>query len=237
MVNKGGQLKVTDFGIARSMSDSMSMLTMDHGKSGTLLYMSPQQLVGERSTHLDDVYSLGSTIYELLTSKPPFYSGNIELQTRTKIPIPMTERRKDLEIEAPPVDEVWERVIAQCLAKKPADRPQSVAEVAERLELPAATTRRTTQVVAKPPPSNLAVGIVGIAVLVCAIAMGTWYFVSHRAVEKQNNHVVNNAPVTQTIVPPAPSPSVSAPPESSQAPATQKRQAVPVNPVNDFGGS
>ena len=238
MVNKGGQLKVTDFGIARSMSDSMSMLTMDHGKSGTLLYMSPQQLVGERSTHLDDVYSLGSTIYELLTSKPPFYSGNIELQTRTKVPISMTERRKDLEIEAPPVNEVWERVIAQCLAKEPADRPQSVAEVAERLDLPAATTRRTTQVVVKPPPpSNLAAGIVGIAILVCAIAMGTWYFVSHRGADKQNNNAVNNAPVAQTIVPPAPSASASATPESSQTPAIQKRQAVPVNPVNDFGGS
>ena len=230
MVNKGGQLKVADFGIARSMSDSMSMLTMDHGKSGTLLYMSPQQLVGERSTHLDDVYSLGSTIYELLTSKPPFYSGNIELQTRTKIPISMTERRKDLEIDAPPVNETWERVVAQCLAKKPADRPQSVAEVAERLDLPSTTTRRTTQVVAKPPPPNLAAGIVGIAVLVCAIAMGTWYFVSHRSGQKQLEPAASSAPVTQASVPPAPSPT----PESSQPPSIQRRQALP---VNDFGGS
>src|SRR5437588_8960850 len=109
----------------------------------------------------------------------------------------MTARRKDLELHAPPVHETWERVVAQCLEKKPADRPQSVAEVAEHLDLPAATTRRTTQVVAKPPPpSNLAAGIVGIAILVCAIAMGTWYFVSHRAAEKQNNRVVNTAPVT-----------------------------------------
>jgi serine/threonine protein kinase len=208
---------------------------MDHGKSGTLLYMSPQQLVGERSTHLDDIYSLGSTIYELLTSKPPFYSGNIELQTRTKIPISMTERRRDLEIDAPPVNEIWERVVAQCLAKKPDDRPQSVAEVAERLDLPSPTTRRTTQVVAKPPPSNLAAGIVGIAVLVCAIAMGAWYFVSHRAAEKPNNPAVNSAPVKQAIVPQPTAPAApSATPESSQPPSIQRRQAVP---VNDFGGS
>ncbi|HWY49946.1 MAG TPA: protein kinase [Chthoniobacterales bacterium] len=254
MVNKGGQLKVADFGIARSMSDSMSMLTMDHGKSGTLLYMSPQQLVGERSTHLDDVYSLGSTIYELLTSKPPFYSGNIELQTRTKIPIPMSERREELEIDAPPINQTWEQVVAQCLAKKPADRPQSVAEVAERLDLPSTTTRRTTQVVAKPPPPNLAAGIVGIAVIVCAIAMGTWYFVSHRAAEKQNNRAATSAPVTQASVPPVTQaavppvtqaavppvtqanvpPAPSATPESSQPPSIQRPQAVP---VNDFGGS
>jgi serine/threonine protein kinase len=235
MVNKRGQLKVADFGIARSLSDSMSMLTMDHGKSGTLLYMSPQQLVGERSNHLDDVYSLGATIYELLTSKPPFYSGNIELQTRTKIPLSMTERRKDLEINGPPINETWEQVIAQCLAKEPAQRPQSVAEIAERLDLPLLTTRRTTQVVvAKTAPKPVAT-LVGVAVLTCAIAFGGWYFVSHRGGQKQQEPVVNSAPVTQASAPPAPSatPEISQPPIQPIQPI-QQRQAVP---VNDFGGS
>jgi serine/threonine protein kinase len=52
-----------------------------------LAYMSPQQLVeGERGTHLDDIYSLGVSVYELLTSKPPFYAGNIDRQIREKIP-------------------------------------------------------------------------------------------------------------------------------------------------------
>jgi serine/threonine protein kinase len=245
MVNKRGELKVADFGIARSMSDSMSMLTMDHGKSGTLLYMSPQQLVGERSNHLDDVYSLGASIYELLTSKPPFYSGNIELQTRTKIPISMTERRKDLEIDGLPINEIWEQVVAQCLEKDPASRPQSVAEIAERLDLPSPTmrrtglaTNRTGQVVAKTPPKPVAT-LVGIAALVCAIALGAWYFVSHRAGQKPRDHAVNSALVKQATVPQATVPQASVPPapsatpESSQPPV-QRRQAVP---VNNFGGS
>ena len=72
MVNQRGDLKIQDFGIARSVSDSVSRLTVEQGRSGTLVYMSPQQLSGERSTHLDDIYSLGASIYELLTSKPPF---------------------------------------------------------------------------------------------------------------------------------------------------------------------
>src|SRR5207247_10730574 len=72
MVNQRGELKVADFGIARGLSDSMSLLTMDRGTSGTLVFMSPQQLDGERGTHLDDIYSFGATVYELLTSKPPF---------------------------------------------------------------------------------------------------------------------------------------------------------------------
>src|SRR6266576_503652 len=78
MVNQRGDLKITDFGIARSLTDSVSRLTLEQGRSGTLVYMSPQQLNGERSTHLDDIYSLGASIYELLTSKPPVYTGNID---------------------------------------------------------------------------------------------------------------------------------------------------------------
>jgi serine/threonine protein kinase len=69
MVNQKGDLKVSDFGVARSLGDSMSKLTLASGTSGTLVYMSPQQLDGERGTHLDDVYSLGATFYDLLTSR------------------------------------------------------------------------------------------------------------------------------------------------------------------------
>src|SRR5437870_9104027 len=99
MVNQRGDLKVADFGIARSLSDSVSKLTVQQGKSGTLVYMSPQQLEGERGSPLDDIYSMGASIYELLTGKPPFYSGNIDRQIREKIPPTMTQRRKELEIE------------------------------------------------------------------------------------------------------------------------------------------
>jgi len=48
---------------ARGLGDSMSVITMAGGRSGTLSYMSPQQLEGERGTHLDDIYSLGASVY------------------------------------------------------------------------------------------------------------------------------------------------------------------------------
>src|SRR5207247_7144810 len=130
MVNQRGDLKVTDFGIARSLSDSVSRLTLEQGRSGTLIYMSPQQLNGERCTLLDDIYSLGASIYELLTSKPPFYSGNIDRQIRERVAPSMTERRKEFDIEPALVPQVWEDGVAACLAKDPARRPQSAAEVA-----------------------------------------------------------------------------------------------------------
>src|SRR5438045_1360040 len=136
MVNQRGDLKVSDFGIARSLGDTVSRLTMEQGRSGTLVYMSPQQLDGERGTHLDDIYSLGATIYDLLTSKPPFYSGNLDKQIHERIAPSMTERRKEFNIDPAHIPPIWEKTVAACLAKDPANRPQSAAEVAQRPQLP-----------------------------------------------------------------------------------------------------
>ncbi len=144
MVNQRGDLKVADFGIARSLGDSVSRLTMEQDRSGTLIYMSPQQLNGERGTHLDDIYSLGATVYELLTSKPPFYSGNIDRQICERVAPSMTERRKELDIEPALVPQPWEDAVAACLAKDPSQRPQSAVEVAQRLQLSSGQARATT---------------------------------------------------------------------------------------------
>jgi serine/threonine protein kinase len=173
MVNQHGDLKVSDFGIARSMSDSLSMLTREQGRSGTLVYMSPQQLAGERGTHLDDIYSLGATLYDLLTSKPPFYSGNIDRQIHERVAPSMTERRKELDIEPALVPAVWEEVVAACLAKDPARRPQSTAEVARRLQLSPPQTLTVSAISGKRPKKvMLWTGLVAI----CLIAIAGWYF-------------------------------------------------------------
>jgi len=147
MLNKRGDLKITDFGIARSLADSASRVTAEQGRSGTLVYMSPQQLNGERGTHLDDIYSLGATIYELLTSKPPFYSGNIDRQICERIAPSMTERRKELDIESGLLPKAWEDAVAACLTKDPRQRPQSVTEIARQLQIP--SRERTTKALAK----------------------------------------------------------------------------------------
>jgi hypothetical protein len=184
MVNQRGDLKVTDFGIARSLSDSMSKVTMQHGKSGTLVYMSPQQLDGERGTHLDDIYSFGACVYELLTGRPPFSSGNVDRQIREKIPPSMTQRRKELEIEGDRIDESWERVVASCLAKDPVRRPQSIAHIADHLALasPKTKTRKTPPL---PKPRRQSYRIVaGVAGALCLLAAGIWYFGFYRSTPK-----------------------------------------------------
>jgi len=178
MVNERGDLKVADFGIARSLVDSASRLTAEEGRSGTLVYMSPQQLSGDRGTHLDDIYSLGATIYELLTSKPPFYSGNIDRQICERVAPSMTDRRKEFNIEPAFVLETWKKVIAACLAKDPSRRPQSAVEVAQRLQLPSGSARIGTRPVKAANRKPLL--ITAIAVISVLTLAGVYFGASKR---------------------------------------------------------
>jgi len=130
MVDARGRLKVLDFGIAASIADSVSRVS-NQGSSGTPVYMSPQQMMGEDPAVTDDVYSVGATLYESLTGKPPFHSGNIILQVQSKAPPRLNERRKTLGLE--PVPAAWEDTIAACLEKDPALRPRMAGEIFDRL--------------------------------------------------------------------------------------------------------
>jgi serine/threonine protein kinase len=135
MINSRSQLKVTDFGISRSLVDSVSQISLQRNISGTLVYMSPQQLAGERPTPSDDVYALGATLYELMTSRSPFYSGDIPGQVHGKKPPLMRHRRESFGIAPGDIPENWETTIANCLAKEPEQRPHSAVEVAVQLGL------------------------------------------------------------------------------------------------------
>lgn len=107
LIDAGGNAKIADFGLARGLQEAAGSST-----TGTPAYMSPEQLLGEKSTPSDDIYSLGATLYELLTGKPPFYSGNIALQVQYKVPPQIASRRKELEAgDCEPVPTAWETTI------------------------------------------------------------------------------------------------------------------------------
>ena len=135
MINSRGRLKLADFGIAAVASDSKSRASAKHSTSGTLSYMSPQQLAGRRPQATDDIYALGVTLYELLTSKPPFYGGDLTHQILHEAPEPIDERLVGLQIqnEIPPNISA---LIMDSLAKEPGQRPQSVSELRSRLQPP-----------------------------------------------------------------------------------------------------
>lgn len=130
LIDAEGNAKIADFGLARGLQEGAGS-----DSTGTPAYMSPEQLLGEKSTVSDDIYSFGATLYELLTGKPPFYSGNIALQVQYKVPPRIKARRQELEAgEGAPVPEQWETTIATCLAKSPEERPRSMRALLARLE-------------------------------------------------------------------------------------------------------
>ncbi len=126
-----GTVKIADFGVARRWAEVAASLT--HAGQGTCCYMSPQQQLGELPTPADDIYSLGATLYELLTGKPPFFSGNIAAQVLQCRPEPIAARRRALGVDGAPVPPMWEQTILACLDKEGHRRPASGADLAARL--------------------------------------------------------------------------------------------------------
>jgi serine/threonine protein kinase len=227
MVNSKGELKVTDFGIARSLTDSASMLTLACGTSGTLVYMSPQQLDGEKASHLDDIYSAGATLYELLTSKPPFYSGQIDRQIREKTPLSIDERRAELDLasgaQVPPQ---WQEAIAACLAKDPAKRPQSASELSQRLGIGTVSSgsERPAAVATSPPPvsvsavsvsqpqnvgkrrEQLVLGIAVVLLVFASVIAAAVYFGSRAGKEPARSESVKTSAPLPSAAPPVTTP-------------------------------
>jgi serine/threonine protein kinase len=133
LLTRDRRIKVADFGISCSLSDTVHRLTTHVDPIGTPPYMSPQQAMGETPSHLDDIYSLGATLYDLLTGKPPFYRGNVVMQVLQNHAPSIAQRRRELGKDLPPVPPPWETLIAACLSKNPGDRPAGGREVMDIL--------------------------------------------------------------------------------------------------------
>jgi hypothetical protein len=156
LVTRDGILKVTDFGIARSLTETQTRVTGKLATSGTLHYMSPQQLAGEKPTAADDIYALGALLYELLTGKPPFFRGDaasLRQQVMERPPAALDTHRRDAGFTGHEIPPQWSATILACLAKKPGDRPAGPDEVARRLGVPLepAPTSRLTGLFAPTP--------------------------------------------------------------------------------------
>ena len=129
MISNGGRLKITDFGIARVEDDNA--MTVTGTFLGSPLYMSPEQLKENRDIdHRTDIYSLGVTLYELLTLKPLFEGLTTHEQAITHIlnKIPAAPRSVNEKI---PVD--LETICCKAIETQPERRYQSAGEFAEDL--------------------------------------------------------------------------------------------------------
>jgi serine/threonine-protein kinase len=133
----GGVAVVTDFGVAKAVSASAeegqrSGITSLGVALGTPTYMSPEQATASPQTdHRADIYALGVMAYEMLTGMPPFTgrSPQAVLAAHVVEEAPPVDRRR------PAVPPTLASLVHQCLAKRPADRPQSAAEVMHVLDV------------------------------------------------------------------------------------------------------
>jgi tetratricopeptide (TPR) repeat protein len=124
-----GQLWVTDFGLARIQSEASLTATGD--VVGTLRYMSPEQALARRVVidHRTDVYSLGATLYELLTLQPAFGGKDREeLLRQIALDEPAPPRRLNRAVPAE-----LETIVLKALEKEPADRYATAQELADDL--------------------------------------------------------------------------------------------------------
>lgn len=120
LVNDAGQLKISDFGIARIEA---SNLTQDGDVLGTPNYMAPEQFLGVTADARSDVYSAGIIIYELLTGRRPF-DGTTAAIMRQVLEV---KPRAPSEVD-PAIPPVFDAVLAKALTKQPEDRYQSAPE-------------------------------------------------------------------------------------------------------------
>ena len=129
--------KVLDFGLVKLTKDpGAAALTSDLTVSGTPLFMSPEQAVGDRSLDARaDIYALGAMMYFALTGQPPFQerapSPSMMAHARDPV-VPPSQVRPDV-----PAD--LESVILRCLAKKPEERYPDVKALSQALSACAAT--------------------------------------------------------------------------------------------------
>ncbi len=120
------RVKILDFGLARradnGSSGESSEGALGHSMSGTPKYIPPEAIQGGLIDVRSDVYSLGATLYELLTGKAPFTEGNLLMHHLHTPPPPLRSRRAE-------IPQKLEELVLLCLAKAPGDRFQSAGEI------------------------------------------------------------------------------------------------------------
>jgi eukaryotic-like serine/threonine-protein kinase len=129
LLDAAGRLWVTDFGLARTVNDSGLTLTGD--LMGTLRYMSPEQALAKHGLvdHRTDIYSLGVTLYELLTLRPAIDGvDREEVLKKIAFDEPPGARQRNAAI---PVE--LETIVRKAMSKEPAERYATAKELAEDL--------------------------------------------------------------------------------------------------------
>jgi serine/threonine protein kinase len=130
----GVRAVITDFGVARAESGNTVVDETRSGQetiriAGTLAYMSPEQLAGDRVTTASDIYSFGIVLFEMACGRRPFDDSDVIKTAMLRAGGPPPSARSVV----PTLDERWNTAIARCLHRNPRDRFQSAGELASWL--------------------------------------------------------------------------------------------------------
>ncbi|MCG3196475.1 MAG: Serine/threonine-protein kinase PknD [bacterium] len=124
MLTKAGAVKIMDFGISQAIRDTMSRVS-NKSTTGTLMYMSPEQLLGKKLDGRSDLYALGIVLFELAAGHTPFHTGPIYEQ-HLNAPVPAEELQH---LPAP-----LRAAILQLLMKDVNNRPATAMEALKLLK-------------------------------------------------------------------------------------------------------
>lgn len=183
LLDKRGNVLVTDFGIAKAVQAATSaQLTTEGMIIGTPQYMSPEQAAGDNVDGRSDIYSLGIVLYQMLSGGPPFdgvSSAKIIAQQLTATPQDIREVRSDVTPEVA-------GVLARMIHKDPAQRFQGAADVSRALvdALPTAAKnrvrprRRLFSMLLKTLVGIGAAGCLAAAAFVAGAVVVFWYVLS-----------------------------------------------------------
>jgi serine/threonine-protein kinase len=164
MLNRNGEVKVMDFGIARAMADGASTMTQTSAVIGTAQYLSPEQARGEQVDARSDIYSAGCLLYELLAGRPPFVGDSpvsVAYQHVREEPVPPSHIDPDVPAAA-------DAIVLRALTKDREERYQTADEM--RADIRAALAGRP---VAPPPPTQRIAAVPGGAVPTSTFPMTT----------------------------------------------------------------
>ncbi len=191
MLASDGRLKVLDFGLAKlkpGAADSAAStttrlatesLTTPHAIVGTAAYMSPEQAEGRPVDHRTDIFSLGVVLYEMASGRRPF-GGDTVFSVISSIIKDAPARLSDVKKSVPPA---LDRIVTKALAKDPAARYQSAADLRNALQdvqQQTAAGRLVRGIVRAVVRSRWAHRLALAAGLVAIVAGGGWYLSAGR---------------------------------------------------------
>ncbi len=197
LVDARGSVWVADFGLARRLADPA--LTQTDSLLGTPRYMSPEQAKAGPIDGRTDVYSLGATLYELLTLRPPF-----EGKTAAELVQQISDREPPLPRKTDPrIPRDLETIVLKAMAKRPTDRYASAQELAEDLNRflafepvkarrvgPLGRTLRFAQ-------RHRLLSVVSTTAAIAIVAVATW---AHLSVVAQYNKLLKAQEETETAL-------------------------------------